>query len=290
MEPQDRYRKLEKLGEGSYGVVYKARDTVTGATVALKKIRLESDDDGVPPTAIREIAVLKELNHPNIVKLLDVTLTEKKLHLIFEYVQADLKRYMNRRQPLPATTVKRLVFQLLEGLHYCHIHRVLHRDLKPQNILVDAEGTLKIADFGLARAFNLPLRTFTHEIVTLWYRSPEVLLGTSKYSLAVDLWSVGCIMAELAARKPLFVGDSEIGQLFKIFKVLGTPTESSFPGVTQLKDYKETFPRWEGAGLAQSVPSLDGAGQDLLAKMLCYNPLARISTKDALVHPYFACL
>lgn len=146
---------------------------------------------------------------------------------------------------------------------------------------------LKLADFGLARAIGIPVRTYTHEVVTLWYRAPEVLLGSKHYSTSVDMWSVGCIFAEMASQQPLFPGDSEIDELFRIFRVLGTPTEESWPGVSQLPDYKPDFPRWPAVPLKGAVPQLDADGLDLLSKMLIYDPGKRISAKRAQEHPYF---
>lgn len=160
--------------------------------------------------------------------------------------------------------VKKFTLQLIQGVHYCHSHRIIHRDLKPQNLLINKEGNLKLADFGLARAFGVPLRNYTHEIVTLWYRAPEVLLGSRHYSTGVDMWSVGCIFAEMALRKPLFPGDSEIDEIFKIFRTLGTPSEAVWPGVTQLPDYKATFPNWRKKNLRTMVPTLDADGAELL--------------------------
>lgn len=175
----------------------------------------------------------------------------------------------------------------MNGIAFCHSRRILHRDLKPQNLLIDKEGMLKLADFGLARAIGIPVRTYTHEIVTLWYRAPEVLLGAKHYSTAVDMWSVGCIFAEMASHTPLFPGDSEIDELFKIFRVLGTPTEAIWPGVSQLPDYKPSFPQWPAVSLSKAVPYLDSDGIDLLSKMLVYDPGKRISAKRALEHPFF---
>uniref|UniRef100_F6VT21 Protein kinase domain-containing protein n=3 Tax=Ciona intestinalis TaxID=7719 RepID=F6VT21_CIOIN len=159
--------------------------------------------------------------------------------------------------------------------------------MKPQNLLIDRNGIIKLADFGLARAFGIPVRVYTHEVVTLWYRAPEVLLGSSRYSTPVDVWSIGTIFAEMATKRPLFHGDSEIDQLFRIFRVLGTPTDDIWPGVTQLKDYKQTFPKWKKGCLNDSVKNLDEDGIDLLTKCLVYNPAKRISAKVALCHPYF---
>ncbi|KAG7531296.1 hypothetical protein FFLO_04474 [Filobasidium floriforme] len=288
----DNYSKLEKVGEGTYGVVYKARDIRTGQIVALKKIRLEAEDEGVPSTAIREISLLKELSKDdNIVKLFDILHQDQKLYLVFEFVDMDLKKYMdtvgNAADGLSDLMVKKFTYQLIKGLYYCHAHRVLHRDLKPQNLLIDKEGNLKLADFGLARAFGIPLRTYTHEVVTLWYRAPEVLLGSRHYSTAIDMWSVGCIFAEMAMRQPLFPGDSEIDEIFRIFRVLGTPNDEIWPGVSTLPDYKPSFPKWNAVDLERAVPTLDAQGIDLLARTLVYDPAHRISAKRALQHDYF---
>ncbi|XP_072434979.1 cyclin-dependent kinase 2-like isoform X6 [Chiloscyllium punctatum] len=228
----DNFQKVEKIGEGTYGVVYKAMNKVTGEMVALKKIRLDAEMEGVPSTAIREISLLKELNHPNIVK-------------------------------------------------------VLHRDLKPQNLLINDAGAIKLADFGLARAFGVPVRTYTHEVVTLWYRAPEILMGCKFYSTAVDVWSIGCIFAEMVTRKPLFPGDSEIDQLFRIFRTLGTPNEAVWLGVTQLPDYKANFPQWVRQDFNKLLPNLDIDGKDLLMQMLQYDPNKRISAKVAISHRFF---
>ncbi|ELR06143.1 Cyclin-dependent kinase catalytic subunit [Pseudogymnoascus destructans] len=306
----ENYQKLEKIGEGTYGVVYKARDLLHGGRiVALKKIRLEAEDEGVPSTAIREISLLKEMNDPNIVRLLNIVHADgHKLYLVMEFLDLDLKKYMEalpisdggRGKALPEGSspdlgrlglgdqmVKKFMSQLCEGIRYCHSHRVLHRDLKPQNLLIDRDGNLKLGDFGLARAFGVPLRTYTHEVVTLWYRAPEILLGGRQYSTGVDMWSVGCIFAEMCTRKPLFAGDSEIDEIFKIFCLLGTPTELDWPGVTSFPDFKSSFPKWGRNLNANLIPGLDNIGQDLLENMLVYDPAGRISAKQACMHPYF---
>ncbi|KAK5136787.1 Cell division control protein 2 [Meristemomyces frigidus] len=313
----ENYQKMEKIGEGTYGVVYKARDLTTPdhRIVALKKIRLEAEDEGVPSTAIREISLLKEMNDPNIVQLLNIVHADgHKLYLVFEYLDLDLKKYMEalpvsqggRGKPLSegvmdgrlghmglgANMVKKFTAQLLEGTRYCHAHRILHRDLKPQNLLINKEGNLKLADFGLARAFGVPLRTYTHEVVTLWYRAPEILLGGRQYSTGVDMWSIGCIFAEMATRKPLFPGDSEIDEIFKIFRVLGTPSEQEWPGVTSFPDFKASFPKWERKAdeelvNADGVKVLGEEGLNLLEALLVYDPAGRVSAKQAVGHAYF---
>ncbi|KAF4494208.1 CMGC CDK CDC2 kinase [Fusarium agapanthi] len=306
----ENYQKLEKIGEGTYGVVYKARDLANGGRiVALKKIRLEAEDEGVPSTAIREISLLKEMRDPNIVRLFNIVHADgHKLYLVFEFLDLDLKKYMEslpvsdggRGKALPEGSsphlqhlglgdmvVRKFMFQLCDGIKYCHSHRVLHRDLKPQNLLIDKEGNLKLADFGLARAFGVPLRTYTHEVVTLWYRAPEILLGGRQYSTGVDMWSVGCIFAEMCTRKPLFPGDSEIDEIFKIFRILGTPTEENWPGVTSYPDFKASFPKWQRDYSKDLCKDLDAHGLELLEMLLVYDPAGRISAKAAYNHPYF---
>ncbi|CAM0947435.1 unnamed protein product [Alopecurus aequalis] len=285
----DQYEKVEKIGEGTYGVVYKAKDRYTNETIALKKIRLEQEDEGVPSTAIREISLLKEMQHRNIVRLQDVVHNEKCIYLVFEYLDLDLKKHMDSSSDFKNHhIVKSFLYQILRGIAYCHSHRVLHRDLKPQNLLIDRRtNSLKLADFGLARAFGIPVRTFTHEVVTLWYRAPEILLGARQYSTPVDVWSVGCIFAEMVNQKPLFPGDSEIDELFKIFRIMGTPDEETWPGVASLPDYKSAFPKWPSVDLATVVPTLEPLGLDLLSKMLCLDPSRRINARTALEHEYF---
>ncbi|KAK8131577.1 cyclin-dependent kinase 1 [Apiospora sp. TS-2023a] len=306
----ENYQKLEKIGEGTYGVVYKARDLLhDGRIVALKKIRLEAEDEGVPSTAIREISLLKEMRNDNIVQLLNIVHADgHKLYLVFEFLDLDLKKYMEalpvadggRGKALPegstiqlskigmgAAIVKKFMSQLCEGVRYCHSHRVIHRDLKPQNLLINREGNLKLADFGLARAFGVPLRTYTHEVVTLWYRAPEILLGGRQYATGVDMWSVGCIFAEMCTRKPLFPGDSEIDQIFKTFRLLGTPNEETWPGVTSYPDFKSSFPKWQRDYSQTLCSNLDKHGLELLELTLKYDPAGRISAKQACNHRYF---
>nr|QWX39161.1 cyclin-dependent kinase [Populus tomentosa] len=299
----EKYEKLEKVGEGTYGKVYKAKDKLTGQLVALKKTRLQMDEEGVPPTALREVSLLQMLSQSlYVVRLLSVEHidannsdddSKSNLYLIFEFLDTDLKKFIDSHRkgpnprPLSPSLIQSFLFQLCKGVAHCHSHGVLHRDLKPHNLLLDQErGILKIADLGLGRAFTVPLKSYTHEIVTLWYRAPEVLLGSTHYSIAIDMWSVGCIFAEMSRRQALFPGDSELQQLLHIFRLLGTPTEEQWPGVTSLRDW-HVYPKWEPQNLARAVPSLGPQGVDLLSKMLKYDPAERISAKAAMDHPYF---
>ena len=176
----------------------------------------------------------------------------------------------------------------MQGIEYCHVRGVIHRDLKPQNILISRDHRLKIADFGLARAFVPPIRPFTHEVVTLWYRAPEILLGCKTYALPVDMWSVGTILAEMVTKRPLFPGDSEVDEIFKIFRVLGTPNEEVWPGVTTLQDWNEDFPVWPPLNIARFMPGMNEHGVDLVEQLVAIDPRRRLTAQEALSHPYFA--
>ncbi|GAA0141701.1 non-receptor serine/threonine protein kinase [Lithospermum erythrorhizon] len=291
------FEKLEKVGEGTYGKVYRARDKSTGKIVALKKTKLNEDEEGVPPTTLREISLLRMLSRdPHIVKLIDVKQGQNKegrtvLYLVFEYMDCDVKKYIRsvraNGENIAPKIIKSLMYQLCKGVAFCHSHGVLHRDLKPHNLLMDTKTMmLKIADLGLARAYTVPMKKYTHEILTLWYRAPEVLLGATHYSTGVDMWSVACIFAELVTNQALFPGDSELQQLLHIFRLLGTPNEKLWPGVGKLVNWHE-YPQWTAQPLSSAVPKLEEKGLHLLSEMLQYEPSKRISAKKAMEHPYF---
>lgn len=233
---------------------------------------------------------MKELKHDNIVSLHDVIHTENKLMLVFEYMDKDLKKYMDSRNSggqLDYITIKSFMHQLLHGIAFCHDNRVLHRDLKPQNLLINAKGQLKLADFGLARAFGIPVNTFSNEVVTLWYRAPDVLLGSRTYNTSIDIWSAGCIMAEMYTGRPLFPGTTNEDQLQKIFRIMGTPSERSWPGISQFPEYKSNFHVYATQDLRMFLPQIDQVGLDLISRMLQLRPEMRLSAHQTLKHPWF---
>jgi serine/threonine protein kinase len=281
------FQKEHRIGSGTYGEVYKGKNLKTEEIIAIKKIKIELESEGIPSTALREISILRELKHPNVVELRDVVCDDNKLYLLFEYLEMDLRKYLESLEQfdlLDPEVVKSFIFQILDGIAYCHSKKIIHRDLKPQNLLLDKNGTIKIADFGLARAFSIPIRPYTKEVLTLWYRAPEILLGCAEYTTPVDIWSVGCIFAELMLKKPLFQGDYDIDQIFKIFKVLGTPNQEVWPDVKSLPHFKESFPKFPTIPFENILPNLDPNGLNLLSKMLCYDPYKRITAKQALLH------
>ena len=282
------FRKVRKIGEGTYGEVYEAIDTTNNRRVAMKKMRIENKDEGIPITALREMCILKHLRHENVVQLYEIIQDVDKIVLIFEYADMDLKMYVDKEKGIKdLKIIQQFTLQILNGLYYCNINRIIHRDLKPQNLLlITSEMKLKLCDFGLSRMFSLPMGKMTHEIITLWYRPPEVLLGIENYTTKVDSWSIGCIMAEMITGKPLFPGDCEIGQLFKIFQIMGTPNEETWPGITKLKDYSLLFPQWKPKKLKDLFPNFDKDGLDLMEKFLQMDPDKRITIKDALNHPF----
>ncbi|CAN7990285.1 unnamed protein product, partial [Ixodes hexagonus] len=286
------YVRLEQLGEGSYATVYRGYSNLMAQVVALKEIRLQPEE-GTPFTAIREASLLRGLKHANIVTLHDIIHTKDTLMFVFEYVHTDLSQYLEKHPGgLHSRNVKLFLFQLLRGLAYCHRRLILHRDLKPQNLLISEQGELKLADFGLARAKSVPSRTYSHEVVTLWYRPPDVLLGSTDYSTSLDMWGVGCIFIEMITGAAAFPGVKDTGdQLEKIWKILGTPTEATWEGVSRLKNYKlYKCGMYPGEPLRTAFPKLAEVAQadEMANRLLQLRPQDRISASEALCQLYFA--
>ncbi|KIY72757.1 Pkinase-domain-containing protein [Cylindrobasidium torrendii FP15055 ss-10] len=287
------YERLNQIEEGSYGVVYRARDKDTGEIVALKKLKLEEEKNGFPITALREINALMTCRHENVVNIREVVVgdTLTQVFVVMDFIEHDLKTLL---QTMPApflqSEIKTLLLQLLSAVDHCHENWILHRDLKTSNLLMNNRGTIKVADFGLARRYGDPVGVggLTQLVVTLWYRAPELLLGATKYSTAVDLWSVGCIFAELLTKEPLFQAKNEIELISMIFKLLGPPTHASWPGYSDLPLAKSmNLPSPQPALFRQQFPHLSANGLDLMISLLTYDPAARISAAEAMEHPYF---
>ncbi|KNC76955.1 CMGC/CDK protein kinase [Sphaeroforma arctica JP610] len=281
------YQKLEKLGEGTYAQVYRGVSTITGEQCALKEINLDAEE-GAPCTAIREASLLRELKHVNIVILHDIVHTHTSMTFVFEYLNMDLKDYIDRAAPYVALTNVRLLFyQLLRALECCARKRILHRDIKPQNILLNEIGELKLADFGLARAKGVPIKSFSHEVVTLWYRPLDILLGSVDYNSSLDIWSAGCILAELVTGTPLFPGKDHDSQLTTVFSKLGTPSPDTWPELENLPLYSKIWTMYAPKPFTYLVPRLESEGIRLLSEMVVYEPAKRISAKEAMRHEYF---
>ncbi|XP_078094735.1 cyclin-dependent kinase 11B isoform X11 [Mustelus asterias] len=288
----EEFQCLNRIEEGTYGVVYRAKDKKTDEIVALKRLKMEKEKEGFPITSLREINTILKAQHPNIVTVREIVVGSNmdKIYIVMNYVEHDLKSLMETmKQPFLPGEVKTLMIQLLKGVRHLHDNWILHRDLKTSNLLLSHSGILKIGDFGLAREYGSPLKPYTPVVVTLWYRTPELLLGAKEYSTAIDLWSVGCIFAEFLTQKPLFPGKSEIDQINKIFKELGTPSEKIWPGYNELPAVKKmTFTEYPFNNLRKRFGALlSDQGFDLMNKFLTYCPAKRITAEEALKHEYF---
>jgi len=291
----DSFEVISQIGEGTYGQVYKAKDNICGDLVALKKVRLENEKEGFPITAVREIKILRQLNHRNIVNLKEI-ITDKQdaldfrkdrgsFYLVFEYMDHDLmglleSQMVNFTEEQNASIMK----QLLDGLSYCHRKNFLHRDIKCSNILVNNKGQIKLADFGLARLYTKDReRPYTNKVITLWYRPPELLLGEERYGPAIDIWSCGCILGELFLKEPMFRANGEGAQLEAISRICGSPTPAVWPNVINLPLWPTIRPkRTHRRIIKEHLGLMPPNALDLLDKMLEMDPDKRISAEDAM--------
>ncbi|KAH8147521.1 uncharacterized protein LAJ45_08348 [Morchella importuna] len=313
----DRYQIIGFISSGTYGRVYKARSKLAGNTkeFAIKKFKPDKEGEiiqytGISQSACREMALCSELGHENIIHLHEIILEDKCIYMVFEYAEHDLLQIVHfhshpERRLIPEATVKSILWQLLNGVSYLHQNWVLHRDLKPANIMVTAAGEVKIGDLGLARLFWKPLQSlYTGDkvVVTIWYRAPELLLGSKHYTAAIDLWAVGCIFAELLALRPIFKGEEakmekkstvpfQRNQMQKIIEILGMPTKERWPGVVQqpefgqLNGFKPSPNVLEG--WYHQIGATNALGFQLLSGLLNYDPTQRLTAQAALEHPYF---
>ncbi|CAL5365169.1 unnamed protein product [Camellia sinensis] len=291
-DQMEKYKLFGPMERGSS--IYQALDVVTNELVCLRRECFLNREQGVPSSVIREISFMREMQHRNILRLLDVVNKERSVHLVTEHVELDLRKFMDTSPEIVKTpsVTKDFLHQILSGLDYCHSHNILHRGLNPGSLMLDhrSQSTVKIAGFGSARTFGVPADAYTEggklQVETPWYRAPELMLGELNYSSPVDVWSVGCLFAEMVTQQPLFATTSQVEQLRRIFSIMGKPTEETWPGVTSLCPYLENFAVNEPKNLADEVPGLEPDGVDLLSEMLCLNPGDRITASEALTHPY----
>ncbi|KAI0463907.1 hypothetical protein LJB42_002915 [Komagataella kurtzmanii] len=308
------YKIVGKLGEGTFGEVSKALQRRTGRVCALKKLMVLNSKDGFPITSFREVSILKKLKHKNVLQLVDMIYEKPEkqespgiFYTVSPYMASDLTGLLNNpRVHLTQSQIKGIVYQMLEGINYVHQNHYFHRDIKASNILIDSQGIVKIADFGLARIYYGPkptpnggpggydsatgmgLASYTGLVVTRWYRPPELVLGDKNYTTSVDIWGIGCIFAELFKRKPILEGKTEIDQGHLIFNLCGPLTPTSFPNADKLPGYNNYVSARYTRTLEQNYRKhLCSEGLRLLASLLEIDPVKRINAVDALAHPYF---
>lgn len=286
----ERYSKNKRVGEGTYAVVFLGKQIESGRDVAIKEIKAGQFKDGLDMSAIREVKYLQELIHVNVIELVDVFSGDESLNLVLEFLPADLEMIIKDRNLLfsPAD-VKSWLLMTLRGVHHCHRNFILHRDLKPNNLLLAPDGQLKIADFGLARSLGAPNEDLTYNVVTRWYRAPELLFQAKHYTEAVDVWSIGIIYAELMLRVPYLPGKDDIDQLDVTFKALGTPTEEMWPNVSSLPGYNniKVYPVPSRQELRNRFIAATESALDLMIGLTEMNPAKRFTTEQALSSAFF---
>ncbi|AES70610.1 mitogen-activated protein kinase 7 [Medicago truncatula] len=289
-----KYRPIKPIGRGTYGVVCSSINMDTNEKVAIKKISNVFDDCGDALRTLREMKLLRHVRHENVISLKDVMIPDqrtsfKDVYLVYELMDKDLHRIIKSSKPLSNNHCKLFLVQLLQGLNYLHSANILHRDLKPENLLVNANCDLKICDLGLARENQVDGEIMTEYVVTRWYRAPELLLGCGNYGTSIDVWSVGCLFAEMLGRKPIFPGKDSLHQMKLIISVLGSQKSDLDLIVNpKTKAFIKSLPYTQGTHFSQLYPQADPLAMDLLQKMLVFDPTKRISASEALQHPYMA--
>ena len=295
-----RYLKTQKLGEGTYGSVFRAQDKETGETVALKQVKMDQEEDGVPASSLRETTILQTMSHMNIVKMREIGVENGMLIIVMEFMDKNLRDFLNskKQKPLEPRILQSYSYQLLAGLNYMHSNGFIHRDLKPSNILINRQGFLKICDFGKSHIYHHPMRQKMLDIgKAMWYEAPELLINAPTYDYGIDVWAAGCIIAEMARGEVLFAGDSTLDQIMLMTKALGAPNEEEWPGYR-----KELEHLFKNSGdkyvINMDIPAEREFGSlfpqeadakliDLLKQLLIINPAQRITARAALKHPYF---
>ncbi|XP_076073617.1 cyclin-dependent kinase-like 1 isoform X15 [Mytilus galloprovincialis] len=286
----EKYENLGLVGEGSYGMVLKCRHKETGQLVAIKKFLESEDDKMVKKIALREVRMLKQLRHDHLVNLIEVFRRKKRLYLVFEFVDHTVLDELEKcPNGLDENTVRRILWQVLKGVEFCHVHNIIHRDVKPENILVSKSGVVKLCDFGFARTLAQPGESYTDYVATRWYRAPELLVGDTKYGKAVDIWAIGCLLSEMLTGEPLFPGDSDIDQLYHIVKCFGNLTARHkevflrnplFVGM-RIPEVKETVP------LEKKFNRISSNALDLMKQSLRLDPDDRPTCTQLLKHEFF---
>lgn len=284
------FEKLNRVGEGTYGIVYRARDSKTKEIVALKKMRMEKEKDGLPISALREMNILLSLRHENIVEVREIAVGKSldSIFMVMSYCEQDLASLLdNMSTPFTESQVKCIMLQLFKGIKFLHSKYIVHRDLKVSNLLMTDKGEVKIADFGLARTFGVPAEAMTPKVVTMWYRAPELLLGEKNMTIAIDMWSVGCILGELLSHKPMLPGRSEIHQLDLIIDMFGTPSEAIWPGMSKLPMLELiTLKQQPYNNLRPNFPWLSDAGIKLLNQLFMFDPTKRATASECISSTY----
>ncbi|KAJ1967537.1 mitogen activated protein kinase 2 [Dimargaris xerosporica] len=294
---ENRYKLKRDIGQGAYGLVCEAEDRLTGKPVAIKKVTRISEKEILTKRCLREIKLLRHFNgHDNIISLIDLEIANpndfNEVYMIQELMEADLHQIVRSGQPLTDAHFQYFIFQICRGLKYIHSANVLHRDMKPGNLLVNADCELRICDFGLARGYADTIEGnagfMTEYVATRWYRAPEIMLSFQSYTKAIDMWSVGCIFAELLGGRPLFKGRDYVDQLNQILSILGTPDDDTLRriGSERAQMYIRSLPYTPKVSFAQLYPNATEAALDLLEKLLKFDPAQRITVEEVLQHPY----